>query len=141
MTSPRFYKPARGIHRSLTSVAVALIASIVGAPLAGIVGAELIGWAFIALCAFVLIVFVKIGMHIRHHIKRYSIPAGHLNQEALKDFVKQHPDHRQIRVKTVKNARDLTWGDCVRFRKEVNAVVLKRKTDSLLAGLERLGII
>lgn len=141
MTSPRFYKPARGIHRSLTCIAVAMIVSIVGAPLAGVVGAELIGWAFVAICCFLLIVLTKIGMHVRCHVKRDSIPAGHKNQETLKEFIKAYPDMRHIKEKTVKNARELKWGDCVRFRKEVNNVLLKRKTDSLLAGLERLGII
>ncbi len=141
MTIPRFYKPARGIHRSMTCIAVALFVSIFGAPFVGIVGAELVGWVFIALCGFLLIVLAKIGMHIRHRLKRDSIPAGQHNQEVLKAFVRQYPDSAQVKTKTVRSAREMTWGDCLRFRNEVNTLLLKRKTDSFLASLDRLKII
>lgn len=140
MTTPSFYKPARVVHRLMTCIAVSLLMSIFGAPIFSIVGAELVGWAFIVLCGFLFIVLVKVGMHIRHRIKRDSIPAGSHNKEVLKAFVSQYPEMAKAEAKAVTNAREMTWGDCVRFRKEVNTVLLRRKTDSFLASLDRLKI-
>lgn len=141
MKPPRLYKPAGRTQRFLSFILVFSFGMVLAAPFLGILGRELLVCAAICAGAFTVALCAKLAIHLYCSIRRFSIPAGEKNVDAIERFRKSSKDANNCVKRVLQNKKQLTWGHCIAISKQCHREAVKARLERFLEGLERLKII